>query len=86
MLDRTDSAGFTGIFGNFSSVGLDGWTGVGWVASGIYIKMNKTYDPPKAPKGLTAKEGAKDALHEDELEGLAGKEEIGRASCRERVS
>ncbi|KAL8293090.1 hypothetical protein RQP46_000784 [Phenoliferia psychrophenolica] len=63
-----------GIFGNFSSVGLEGWTGVGWVASGIYIKMNKAYDPPKAPKGAPVKEGSADALHADELEGLASKE------------
>ena len=64
-----------GIFGNFSSVGLEGWTGVGWVASGIYIKMNKAYDPPKPPKGAPTKETSADALHEDELEGLAHSKE-----------
>ncbi|GAA5870585.1 hypothetical protein JCM1840_004808 [Sporobolomyces johnsonii] len=41
-----------GIFGNFSSVSLVGWTGVFWVASGIWIKINKAYDPPKQPKTI----------------------------------
>ncbi|KAI5478733.1 adenosine 3'-phospho 5'-phosphosulfate transporter 1 [Pseudohyphozyma bogoriensis] len=40
-----------GVFGNFGSVSLLGWMGVGWVASGIWIKMNKKFDPPKPPKG-----------------------------------
>ncbi|KAM0747236.1 UAA-domain-containing protein [Meredithblackwellia eburnea MCA 4105] len=58
-----------GIFGNFRSVGIEGWTGVGWVASGIFIKMNKKFDPPKPAKGA-----AGDAVHSDELLGLAAKE------------
>ncbi|KAL7336738.1 UAA transporter family-domain-containing protein [Rhodotorula toruloides] len=37
-------------FNNFSSVSLVGWVGVFWVASGIWIKINKSYDPPKQPK------------------------------------
>ncbi|CEQ41126.1 SPOSA6832_02813 [Sporobolomyces salmonicolor] len=41
-----------GIFGNFSSVSLVGWTGVFWVASGIWIKINKKYDPPKQSKTI----------------------------------
>ena len=28
-----------GAFGNFGAVGLDGWCGVGWVASGIWVKV-----------------------------------------------
>lgn len=36
-----------GVFGNFSSVGLQGWLGVGWVASGIYIKMDRSWDEKK---------------------------------------
>lgn len=39
-----------GVFGNFASVGTQGWLGVGWVASGIFIKMDSRWDPPKAPK------------------------------------
>ncbi|GAA5942139.1 hypothetical protein JCM10213_003814 [Rhodosporidiobolus nylandii] len=39
-----------GIFGTFAQVSMIGWTGVFWVASGIYIKINKKYDPPKQPK------------------------------------
>ncbi|TNY20318.1 UAA transporter family-domain-containing protein [Rhodotorula diobovata] len=39
-----------GIFGNFASVSLVGWTGVFWVASGIWIKINRKYDPPKPSK------------------------------------
>ncbi|GAA6015220.1 hypothetical protein JCM10207_003647 [Rhodosporidiobolus poonsookiae] len=39
-----------GIFGNIAQVSLLGWTGVFWVASGIWIKINKKYDPPKQPK------------------------------------
>lgn len=39
-----------GVFGNFASVGTQGWLGVGWVASGIYIKMDSSWDPPKPPK------------------------------------
>ncbi|GAA5902422.1 hypothetical protein JCM6882_002748 [Rhodosporidiobolus microsporus] len=39
-----------GLFGNFASVSVVGWTGVFWVASGIWIKINKRYDPPKEPK------------------------------------
>ncbi|GAA6039819.1 hypothetical protein JCM8097_004238 [Rhodosporidiobolus ruineniae] len=37
-------------FGTFSQVSMLGWTGVFWVASGIWIKINKKYDPPKQPK------------------------------------
>lgn len=67
------TSNLAGIFGNFGLVGLEGWTGVGWVASGIYIKMNRSYDPPKAPKGgLLEKDASGEALHADELEGLAG--------------
>ncbi|GAA5947958.1 hypothetical protein JCM10213_007666 [Rhodosporidiobolus nylandii] len=39
-----------GIFGTFASVSMVGWTGVFWVASGIWIKIYKKYDPPKQPK------------------------------------
>lgn len=44
-----------GVFGNFSSVGTQGWLGVGWVASGIFIKMDSRWDPPKAPKNAAGK-------------------------------
>ncbi|KAM0753575.1 UAA transporter [Meredithblackwellia eburnea MCA 4105] len=30
-----------GVYGNFSSVGIVGWVGVAWVASGVYIKMKR---------------------------------------------
>jgi len=43
-----------GLFGNFGAVSLEGWCGVGWVASGIWIKINRAYDPPKAPRGMEA--------------------------------
>ncbi|KAM0754968.1 UAA-domain-containing protein [Meredithblackwellia eburnea MCA 4105] len=33
-----------GIFRHFLSVGLQGWCGVGWVASGIWIKTNSSND------------------------------------------
>ncbi|GAA6020684.1 hypothetical protein JCM11491_000513 [Sporobolomyces phaffii] len=33
-----------GIFGNFASVSSVGWMGVFWVASGIWIKVNRKYD------------------------------------------
>lgn len=39
-----------GVFSHFSTVGLEGWTGVGWVASGVYIKMNRTYDEVVTPR------------------------------------
>lgn len=39
-----------GVFSHFSTVGLEGWMGVGWVASGVYIKMNRTYDEVTTPK------------------------------------
>ncbi|BGP27902.1 hypothetical protein JCM10295v2_006889 [Rhodotorula toruloides] len=39
-------------FNNFWSVSLVGWTGVFWVASGVWIKINKSYDPLKRPKVL----------------------------------
>ncbi|GAA5868006.1 hypothetical protein JCM8547_000779 [Rhodosporidiobolus lusitaniae] len=42
-----------GLFGNFGSVSLVGWTGVFWVASGIWIKINKKYDPPKQQTNKT---------------------------------
>ncbi|GAA6062280.1 hypothetical protein JCM10212_000940 [Sporobolomyces blumeae] len=42
-----------GIFGNFSSVSNLGWMGVFWVASGIWIKMNRKYDQkPEAAKTM----------------------------------
>ena len=47
------------------------------MASGIYIKMNRSYDSPRL-------EGA--ALKEYESLAISEDEEIGRASCRERVS
>lgn len=51
------------LFSNFGAVSLEGWCGVGWVASGIWIKINKAYDPPKLPRGV-------DAVHKDEIEVL----------------
>ncbi|GAA5982991.1 hypothetical protein JCM11641_006909 [Rhodosporidiobolus odoratus] len=69
-----------GIFGNFASVSMTGWTGVFWVASGIWIKINKKYDPPKQPKVvfdigdneeeqsmLNEKSQPGSPLHEDDL-------------------
>ena len=44
----TDKASYAGIFGNFRTVGLVGWMGVAWVASGIYIKM--MIGPPRTPQ------------------------------------
>ncbi|SCZ98367.1 BZ3500_MvSof-1268-A1-R1_Chr3-2g06323 [Microbotryum saponariae] len=41
-----------GLFGNFGAVSIEGWCGVGWVASGIWIKINKSFDPPKQEKAL----------------------------------
>ncbi|GAA5889623.1 hypothetical protein JCM16303_004444, partial [Sporobolomyces ruberrimus] len=38
-----------GIFGNFSSVSSIGWMGVFWVASGVWIKINRKYDEKAAP-------------------------------------
>lgn len=37
-----------GVF-NHGTVGMEGWCGIGWVASGVYIKMNKTYDTTDQP-------------------------------------
>jgi hypothetical protein len=37
-----------GIFGNFVSVGLQGWLGVMWVGSGVGIKMDRRWDEPRA--------------------------------------
>ncbi|KAK4046517.1 hypothetical protein OIO90_006546 [Microbotryomycetes sp. JL221] len=37
-----------GAFGNFAAVSVQGWLGVGWVASGLWIKTNRKYDDPKA--------------------------------------
>lgn len=49
-----------------------GWTGVGWVASGIYIKMNRSFDPPKKPSGArSAGLLEKDVRDAGELESLA---------------
>ena len=53
------------MFGNFASVSLLGWTGVGWVASGIYIKMNRSYDSPRL-EGAALKEYESLAISEDE--------------------
>ncbi|GJN94068.1 hypothetical protein Rhopal_007132-T1 [Rhodotorula paludigena] len=39
-----------GVFGTWSSTSAFGWMGVFWVASGVWIKINKKYDPPKAPQ------------------------------------
>ncbi|KAM0749179.1 UAA-domain-containing protein [Meredithblackwellia eburnea MCA 4105] len=39
-----------GVYGNFSSVGVVGWMGVAWVASGVYIKM-KRVDLPTPGSG-----------------------------------
>ncbi|GAA5833709.1 hypothetical protein JCM11251_003210 [Rhodosporidiobolus azoricus] len=36
-----------GLFGNFASSTMVGWTGVFWVASGIWIKVNRSYDQPE---------------------------------------
>ncbi|GAA5884592.1 hypothetical protein JCM3774_004797 [Rhodotorula dairenensis] len=47
-----------GIFGNFASVSMLGWTGVFWVASGIWIKINRTYDAPKQAKTVGSSSGA----------------------------
>lgn len=47
-----------GVFGNFASVGTQGWLGVGWVASGIYIKMDSSWDPPKPTKDAHSKDDA----------------------------
>lgn len=33
-----------GIFKHFTSVGLEAWCGVGWVASGVYIKIDESSD------------------------------------------
>lgn len=38
-----------GAFGNFASVGTQGWFGVGLVASGIFIKMDPRYREQKKP-------------------------------------
>ncbi|GAA5895635.1 hypothetical protein JCM8208_005287 [Rhodotorula glutinis] len=54
-----------GIFGNFASVSLVGWTGVFWVASGIWIKINRKYDPPKAPKVVFDSDENKGMLEHD---------------------
>ncbi|BGP58402.1 hypothetical protein JCM8202_001905 [Rhodotorula sphaerocarpa] len=52
-----------GIFGNFASVSMLGWTGVFWVASGIWIKINRKYDPPKQPRATSAQgDEAKESL------------------------
>lgn len=42
-----------GVFGNFFNVSVIGWMGVFWVASGIYIKMNRSFDPPKKRANAT---------------------------------
>ncbi|KAM0789872.1 hypothetical protein ACM66B_006718 [Microbotryomycetes sp. NB124-2] len=59
-----------GIFGNFSSVSLEGWCGVGWVASGIWIKINKKYDPPKVSRAANSG----DEHRQEELEVLVEKD------------
>lgn len=33
-----------GVFGNFSAIGFSGWVGIGFVASGIFIKMDRRFD------------------------------------------
>lgn len=33
-----------GVFRHVSTVGVQGWCGVGWVASGVYIKTNRSWD------------------------------------------
>ncbi|GAA5962683.1 hypothetical protein JCM3765_006165 [Sporobolomyces pararoseus] len=67
-----------GIFGNFSSVSSIGWMGVFWVASGIWIKINRKYDQKAQPtttifdsndeqQGMLEKDGtasSKDATRE----------------------
>lgn len=53
-----------GIFGNFGAVSLEGWCGVGWVASGIWIKITKRYDPPKQTRQTDG--------NKEEYEGLVG--------------
>lgn len=37
-----------GVFSHFGSVGLEGWCGVGWVASGVYIKMDRSWEKDSA--------------------------------------
>lgn len=59
-----------GLFGNFGAVSLEGWCGVGWVASGIWIKINRAYDPPKPPRGM-------EAVHREEVEVLVEKDGAG---------
>ncbi|POY74919.1 hypothetical protein BMF94_1895 [Rhodotorula taiwanensis] len=55
-----------GIFGNFASVSLLGWTGVFWVASGIWIKINRNYDPPKQPRNTASSAAAAATSEGDE--------------------
>ncbi|KAK4046027.1 hypothetical protein OIV83_006416 [Microbotryomycetes sp. JL201] len=59
-----------GIFGNFASVSVEGWCGVGWVASGIWIKINKKYDPPKMSQSAANGDGQR----QEELEVLVEKD------------
>ncbi|KAH8918771.1 UAA-domain-containing protein [Atractiella rhizophila] len=40
-----------GIFGNLGKIGGAGWLGVGWVGSGVWIKMDKRFDDPKPTSG-----------------------------------
>ncbi|GAA5982504.1 hypothetical protein JCM10908_006676 [Rhodotorula pacifica] len=80
-----------GIFGNFASVSLLGWTGVFWVASGIWIKINRKYDPPKQPKvaiaalSASADEAKQSLLMMTADEKLAAEEEAQNEIPRSRV-
>ncbi|GAA5916582.1 uncharacterized protein JCM6883_000792 [Sporobolomyces salmoneus] len=56
-----------GIFGNFSSVSSIGWMGVFWVASGIWIKINRKYDQqPKSSTTIFDANGERDGMLEKE--------------------
>lgn len=71
-----------GIFGNFGAVSLEGWCGVGWVASGIWIKINKSFDPPK----VAAKGTPGDGLNSEEFEVLVEKEGMGNPAAAKKQS
>jgi adenosine 3'-phospho 5'-phosphosulfate transporter B2 len=46
-----------GIFGNFSSIGAGGWLGVGFVAAGVWIKMDRRFDAPASPLATSENAG-----------------------------
>lgn len=61
-----------GVFRHYGSVGVQGWTGVGWVASGVWIKMDRRWDETKAVDGTADEEGLLSDKEEEE--------EVGRGS------